>query len=158
MPTPSTSPPTDQPYTVVWNDAVDLRHLTASIVICTGISLPVFLVARSLFAPLAATPALAGGYALLVGLLACVASAALCSRLFRPKRTFGTEERANRETVLAELERLGGTAESFAELPAHVQAEMTELGLAPDPDPVAAPIAADADVRTGITVQQGDRA
>ncbi|WP_435581447.1 hypothetical protein [Amycolatopsis thermoflava] len=119
----------EKPYVVVWNDAVDLRHLAASIVICVAAGLPVFLGAEALFGALVDTPSLAGGYALLAGLAACVLAAAVCARLFRPKRTFGAEQAADREAAIAELERMGGTAEAFAELPPRVRAEMAELGL-----------------------------
>ena len=138
---PSKSPPDasaergskgdDQPYTVVWNDAVDLRQLAGAVVICVGIGLPAFLAARAFFTANLSAPALSGGYALLVGLLACVAAAAICARLFAPKRTFGTSGGTDQAAALAELAAMGGTPEAFDELPAGVQTEMTELGLAP---------------------------
>jgi hypothetical protein len=140
-PTTSTGSTSDEPYVVVWNDAVDLRQLAIAIVICVGIGLPSFLGARAPFTSMLGTPALAGGYALLVGLIGCVAAATICAKLFRPKRTFhagegspdgsSTDEGADHAAALAELERMGGTAEAFIELPLRVQAEMTELGLAP---------------------------
>jgi hypothetical protein len=158
----------DKPYVVVWNDAVDLRQLGASIVLCTGVGLPAFLAARALLTRTLGTPALAGGYALLVGLVACIAAATICARLFRPKRTFGAADGSTADTggsgaegadhaaARAELERMGGTAEAFTQLPPRVQAEMTELGLAPlpavrrRPDEPASPARDGSPVRTEV--------
>jgi len=132
-------PDGDGPYTMVWNDAVDLRQLTASVVICVGIGLPGFLGARALFAGIAGNAALAGGYALLVGLVGCVLAAALCARLFPPKRTFDTEEGADHGAALAELARMGGTRETFDGLPSDTRAEMIGLGLAPETEAAGEP-------------------
>lgn len=118
-------------YTVVWNDAVDLTQLSASLVVCSAVSLPVFLVARTIFGGLVGTPSLASGYALLAGLGGCIVSAAICARLFPPKRRFDRGSATDREAALAELERMGGTLEQFELLPSAVRSEMCALGLAP---------------------------
>lgn len=119
------------PYVVVWNDPVDLKHLSKSIAICVTISLTTFLVARTVFEHLVDTKSLSGGYALLVGLVGCVTAAAICARLFAPKRTFSDEGEDRRAAAVAELEAMGSTPEAFSDLPATVRDEMHELGLAP---------------------------
>ncbi len=131
---PVTGPrPAEQPYRIVWNDAVDLRHLAASIVVCVVIGLPAYLVAEAVLEANLEQTSLAGGYALLVGLAGCVVGAAVCTRLFPPKRVLAEDDSADRVEALAELETMGGTPESFAGLPKDVQDEMRSLGLAPKP-------------------------
>jgi len=120
------------PYRVVWNDAVDPRQLTWAIALCVAVGLPAFLVSRAVLAGVLRQPALAGGYALLIGLVGCVLGAAVCTRLFRPKRVITEDAETDRVAALAELERLGGTAEEFAALPRDVRDELRALGLAPD--------------------------
>lgn len=120
-----------QPYVLVWNDPVDLKQLSTSVVICSTLSLTTFLLARSLIGRVVSTESLTGGYALLAGLVGCVAAAAFCARLFRPKRTFSDEANSRRSAAVAELEALGGTAEAFDQLPDTVKDEMVEIGLAP---------------------------
>lgn len=126
---------TDQPqtaspqYTVIWNDAVDLRQLGAAILTCVGIGLPAFLLSRALLSGGAVPPSLVSGYALLIGLVGCVVGAVICSRLFPPKRVLADSD--DLQPALVELELMGGTAATFAQLPVEVQQEMRTLGLAP---------------------------
>ncbi|EIE98919.1 hypothetical protein [Saccharomonospora glauca] len=134
--TPDTGPvadsrPEEGPYRIVWNDAVDLRHLAASIVVCVAIGLPVYLGAKAILEASLEQSSLAGGYALLIGLAGCVVGAAVCTRLFPPKRVLAEDGSTDRAEALAELETMGGTPESFAELPKDVRDEMRSLGLAP---------------------------
>jgi hypothetical protein len=128
--------PEELPYRIVWNDAVDPRQLSLSIALCVAIGLPAFLVSRAVLAGVLHQPALAGGYALLIGLVGCVLGAAVCARLFPPKRALAEGPETDRAAALAELESLGGTAEEFAALPRDVQGELRALGLAPDAMPV----------------------
>lgn len=121
----------DLPYRIVWNDAVDLRQLSWSIGVCVAVGLPAFLVSRAVLSGVLGRPALAGGYALLIGLVGCVLGAAVCTRLFPPKRVVTDDPETDRAAALAELERLGGTAEEFAALPRDVQDELRALDLAP---------------------------
>lgn len=132
---PSSAAPVDDetPYFLVWNDPVDLRQLSVSVVVCSVVSLATFLTARELIGRVVTTDSLTGGYALLAGLVGCIAAAALCAKLYPPKRTFSDEGDSRRATAVAELKELGGTAEAFDELPDSVKAEMVELGLAPRP-------------------------
>lgn len=116
-------------YTVIWNDAVDLRQLGAAILLCVGIGLPTFLLSRALLSGAGLPPSLVSGYALLIGLVGCVAGAIICARLFRPKRVLADAD--DQQPALVELELMGGTAAAFADLPTEVQQEMRALGLAP---------------------------
>ncbi|WP_100208835.1 hypothetical protein [Saccharomonospora azurea] len=125
------SPPEDQPYRMVWNDAVNLRHLALSMVVCVAIGLPAYLVSEAVFEATLDQTSLAGGYALLVGLAGCVVGAAVCTKLFPPKRVLADDDAADRAEALEVLAAMGGTPESFAELPKDVQDEMRSLGLAP---------------------------
>ncbi|MET0700339.1 MAG: hypothetical protein ABWY93_11785 [Mycobacterium sp.] len=129
---PRTSTTDDgQPYVLVWNDPVDLKQLSVSIVVCSVLSLTTFLLAKTFIGRVVSTDSLTGGYALLAGLVACVGAAAICAKLFAPKRTFTDEGDDRRSTAVAELEAMGGTTELFDHLPETVKAEMTELGLTP---------------------------
>lgn len=121
----------DQPYVEVWNDAVDLRHLAASLVIGVAGGLPLFLVSRPLLRGWLDTPALADGYALLFGLAGCLAAGTLCARLFPPKRIFTDDDETSaqlRRAALAELTEDRDTTPT-GELPAAVRAELRDLGL-----------------------------
>lgn len=120
-----------KPYVLVWNDPVDLKQLSTSVVICSILSLATFLVAKTLIGRVVTTESLTGGYALLAGLVGCVAAAAFCAKLFKPKRTFADEADSRRAAAVTELEAMGGTAEAFDHLPDTVRAEMAELGLTP---------------------------
>jgi len=126
--------PAALPYRIVWNDAVDLRQLTLSIALCVAVGLPAFLVSRAVLSRVLAQPALAGGYALLIGLVGCVLGAAVCARLCPPKRALTEDAEIDRAAALAELERLGGTAAEFAALPRDTRDELRALGLAPAPE------------------------
>ncbi|MFC5753101.1 hypothetical protein [Actinomadura rugatobispora] len=131
----------DGPYTEVWNDAVDLRHLFASLLIGVAGGLPLFLIARALLRGTLDTPALADGYALLAGLAGCLIAGTICARLFPPKRTFADDDgdaagsAALRRAALAELVQ-DGDDPSPDRLPPAVREELRELGLL---DETAAP-------------------
>ncbi|MED7947643.1 hypothetical protein PUR61_18080 [Streptomyces sp. BE20] len=125
----------DPVYVEVWNDTVDPRHLSASLLLGIAFGLPLFLLTRALLRGRLDTAALADGYALLVGLAACVAAGAVCVRLFPPKRRFTNDAEASsalRRAALAESARDSDTT-TPDRLPAAVRAELTELGLL-DPD------------------------
>jgi len=115
----------------VWGDVVDLRHLGAAVVIGGVISLGTFLIFTRIFAATVAVPDVARAYAMLVGLLACVASGAICARLFAPKReVIETETDDNwRANVMDQLASETGTIGDISELPPTVVREMKELGL-----------------------------
>ena len=70
----------------VWGDVVDLRHLAGAMLIGAGVSLGLYLIAGRLFAATVVSVEVGRSYAMLVGLLACVAGGAIAARLFPPKR------------------------------------------------------------------------
>ena len=70
----------------VWGDVVDLRHLAGAVSIGAGVSLGFYVVAGRLFAATVDSAEVGRSYAMLVGLLACVAGGAIAARLFPPKR------------------------------------------------------------------------
>lgn len=117
--------PTGEQLAEVWGDVVDLRHLGGAVVIGAVVSLGVYVVAGRLFTALVASAEVGRSYAMLVGLLGCVAAGALSARLFPPKRVmteFGGEL-ADRSTFDDPGDG-AGTA-----LPAEVLDEMRALGL-----------------------------
>lgn len=112
-------------YLVLWGDAVDTKQLGTSIALTSTAALAAFLLARTVFSALGAEE-IVDGYALLAGLLTCVAAGAVCARVFRPKRVFveaGFDE--DRHELLAEL----SSPEATAGVPAEYLDEMRELGL-----------------------------
>ena len=70
----------------VWGYVVDLRHLAGAMLIGAGVSLGLYLIAGRLFAATVGSVEVGRSYAMLVGLLACVAAGAIAARLFPPKR------------------------------------------------------------------------
>ncbi|MFE9775823.1 hypothetical protein ACFYOV_30030 [Streptomyces sp. NPDC005931] len=135
---PTASPPgrgEHQAYVEVWNDTVDLRHLSASLLIGVTTGLPLFLISRAVLRGWLNLRPLADGCALLMGLTGCLAAGAVCARLFPPKRLFADENAtastAMRRAALAELTRDSDTT-TPAQLPAGVRGELQELGLMDD--------------------------
>lgn len=114
----------------VWGDIVDLRDLAQAIAIGACVSLAAYLLAGRLFSTFVAARDVSQSYAMLAGLLGCVAGGAICARLFRPKRIV-TELGAMPMDLDGDETSLDGSwsAEAEAALPASVLAEMRELGL-----------------------------
>ncbi|WP_347557814.1 hypothetical protein [Robbsia sp. KACC 23696] len=142
---PGDSPPR---YVEVWGDTVDPRHLAWSILIGIGVSFSAFLVANAILARFVHDLAMARAYAMLVGLGGCLIGGAICARLFKPKRIAAALEadEGRRAQLIARLVAGQGTGRSrkaqgradasasapyggVASLPAHVIAEMREVGL-----------------------------
>lgn len=115
----------------VWNDTVDTRHLALSLLISIPICAGCFLLANALFVQWVATPQIARAYAMLVGLAGCVVSGAICSALFKPKRTIveeATDATALQEVITELRADIGGLGK-LADLPPHTVAELRSLGL-----------------------------
>ena len=98
----------ERPYADVWGDTVDLRHLSMAIVIGIAVSLTFYLVGLKLvmgFFP-QAPKNLSQAYALLIGIVGCLLSAVVSTKLFPPKRKLQESElnAADREAVLNELQ------------------------------------------------------
>ena len=116
----------------VWGDTVDSRHLLWAIVIGAVISLTAFLVARHFLLGVVAQPAMAGSYAMLIGLGGCLVAGALCAKLFAPKRVVLEAHNSDphwRDAAMAELAGEAGGLGKLADLPPEVAAEMREVGL-----------------------------
>jgi len=124
--------PKPKPYADVWGDTVDLRHLSIAIVIGIAVSLTFYLVGLKLIVrsfpkiPQNLTQA----YALLIGILGCLVSAVVSTKLFPPKRTlresqFNAQER---EAALSELQiDWEREREELKTLSPQIVAEMKEL-------------------------------
>ena len=115
----------------VWGDTVDSRHLLAAIVIGAVISLSAFLIARHFLLGVVAQPAMAGSYAMLIGLGGCLVAGGLCAKLFAPKRVVleHSTDPTWRDTAMAQLAGEAGDLGKLADLPPEVAAEMREVGL-----------------------------
>lgn len=115
----------------VWGDTVDSRHLLAAIVIGGALSLSAFLIARHLLLGVVAQPAMAGSYAMLIGLGGCLISGGICAKLFPPKRIVLEDpaDPAWRDEALAKLAAEEGGLGRLEDLPPAVAAEMREIGL-----------------------------
>ena len=108
----------------VWGDVVDLRHLAGAMVIGAGVSLGLYFIASHLFAATVGSVEVGRSYAMLVGLLACVAGGAISARLFPPKRVM-TEFGGRLGTSPIE----DGEGASSTGLPPETVDEMRALGL-----------------------------
>jgi cytochrome c biogenesis protein CcdA len=121
-----------KPYAEVWGDTVDLRHLSIAIVIGIAVSLTFYLVGlKFILRSLPKTPqSLTQAYALLIGILGCLVSAVVSTKLFPPKRTlrenqFNAQER---EAALSELQiDWEKEREELKTLSPQIVAEMKEL-------------------------------
>jgi hypothetical protein len=124
--------PKPKPYADVWGDTVDLRHLSIAIVIGIAVSLTFYLVGlKFILRSLPKTPqSLTQAYALLIGILGCLVSAVVSTKLFPPKRTlresqFNAQER---EAALSELQiDWEREREELKTLSPQIVAEMKEL-------------------------------
>ncbi|MFS2156692.1 hypothetical protein ACCD10_04960 [Pseudomonas sp. Pseusp122] len=115
----------------VWGDTVDGRHLLYSILIGAAVSLGAFFTAQQLFLGWIASEQMARAYAMLVGIIGCLAGGALSALLFKPKRNV-VEHQADpawRGQVLLELQEEFGDLGRLADLPAATVAELHEMDL-----------------------------
>jgi hypothetical protein len=124
--------PKPKPYAEVWGDTVDLRHLSIGIVIGIAVSLTFYLVGlKFIVRSFPKIPQnLTQAYALLIGILGCLVSAVVSTKLFPPKRTlresqFNAQER---EAALSELQiDWEREREELKTLSPQIVAEMKEL-------------------------------
>ncbi|AHL75442.1 hypothetical protein CH92_10100 [Stutzerimonas stutzeri] len=115
----------------VWGDTVDSGHLIIAIIIGACISLGTFYLAQHLLLGIVESAQMARAYAMLTGILGCLAGGVISAILFKPKRDV-VENMADptfRQQVLAELTAEHGTLGRLDELPAEVVAELRELAL-----------------------------
>ncbi|MCG6539740.1 hypothetical protein MCB86_06580 [Pseudomonas sp. KSR10] len=115
----------------VWGDTVNGSHLVISIIIGACVSLGTFYLAQHLLVGFVESTQMARAYAMLTGILGCLAGGVICAMLFRPKRDVveGTVDPTFREAVLVELTAEHGTLGKLDDLPAEVVAELRELAL-----------------------------
>ncbi|SDI23478.1 hypothetical protein SAMN05216189_1003110 [Pseudomonas delhiensis] len=130
---PSTAPgphPEARLYEV-WGDTIDSRHLAGAIAIGAAVSLGAFLLAERLFLGLVDSSQMARAYAMLVGILGCLAGGAISAMLFKPKRRVveHVADAAWRERALRELEAEYGGLGELRDLPPEVLAELKEVQL-----------------------------
>jgi len=124
--------PKPKPYAEVWGDTVDLRHLSIGIVIGIAVSLTFYLVGlKFIVRSFPKIPQnLTQAYALLIGILGCLVSAVVSTKLFPPKQTlresqFNAQER---EAALSELQiDWEREREELKTLSPQIVAEMKEL-------------------------------
>lgn len=113
----------------VWGDVVDLRHLRLAVLIGAALSLAAYFGAVEAFQALGGDAPVNKAYAMLVGLAGCIASCAVCARLFPPKRVLleaGNDAEA-RERAIAAL--IGDSDDRNAPIPAATSEELRALGL-----------------------------
>lgn len=115
----------------VWGDTVDGRHLIYSIAIGAVVSLGAFFTAQYLFVGWVENQQMARAYAMLVGIVGCLAGGAISARLFKPKRNV-VEHQADvawRSQVLIELQNEFGDLGKLSDLPPAAIAELHEMDL-----------------------------
>jgi hypothetical protein len=104
----------NEKYTEVWGDTVVLKELLYSCVIGVFFTMGMFFLGKKIFQSFEnIEKSLANGYALLIGVIGCIASGAICAKLFRPKRT--VEEKFEFENIENILESAGITLEEEKE-------------------------------------------
>ena len=107
----------------VWGDVVDLRHLAAAVAVGAVVSLGCYAAAGRVFSAFLGSTEVGRSYAMLVGLLGCVAGGAISARLFPPKRVMTEFSRA---PTLSSAAQHPGAA---TDVPAEVADELRALGL-----------------------------
>lgn len=115
----------------VWGDTVDGRHLIYSIAIGAIVSLGAFFIAQHLLVGWVDSLQMARAYAMLVGIVGCLAGGAICAALFKPKRNVVEHlaDPAWRSKILIELQNEYGPLGSLTDLPAATIAELREMDL-----------------------------
>ena len=95
----------NEKYTEVWGDTVVLKELLYSCIIGVFLTMGMFFLGQKIFHSFEnIEKSLANGYALLIGVIGCIVSGAICAKLFRPKRT--VEEKFEFEKIEEEREAL----------------------------------------------------
>ncbi|WP_434563153.1 hypothetical protein [Pseudomonas sp. Z4-20] len=115
----------------VWGDTVDGRHLLYSMGIGAVVSLGAFFLAQHLLVGWVASAQMARAYAMLVGIVGCLAGGAISAALFKPKRHVVeiVADPAWRSKILLELQNEYGPLGRLSDLPPATLAELRELDL-----------------------------
>jgi len=119
-------------YMQVWGDTVVPWELAVSAIICTITTMVFFLLGRKFLLGIETlTPALAKGYALLVGIVGTFLGAVICAKKFKPKRKIMIEfEEENIEEILkAAGMTVKEEAEALRNVSPQVIKEMEDLEL-----------------------------
>ena len=124
-------PPDKQHLYEVWGDTIDGRHLAMSIGIGAVVSLGAYFAAQHLLHFLVESAQMARAYAMLIGILGCLAGGAISAKLFPPKRDVqeNLADQGFREQVVADLLKEYGSLGRLEDLSAEVIAELRELEL-----------------------------
>ena len=115
----------------VWGDTVDARHLLYAIVIGAIVSLSAFFTAQHFLLEWVASAQMARAYAMLVGIVGCLAGGTLSAMLFKPKRHV-VEHEADpvwRSRVLSDLQNEFGDLGRLADLPPETLKELHDMDL-----------------------------
>jgi hypothetical protein len=115
----------------VWGDVVDLRQLLQAVMVGAVISVGTYRIAKAILWGVVGTPDLARAYALLGGLIGCVAGGVVCALLFPPKRKVVEDslDQTWRREAIAEAAAEEGGLGAIDDLSAPYVQEMKELGL-----------------------------
>lgn len=101
-------------YMEVWGDTIIPKELAIAAVICVITTMVFFLTGRTVLLSIESlTPALARGYALLVGILGTFLGAVICAKKFKPKRKIMVE--FQEESIEDILKAAGMTVEEERE-------------------------------------------
>ena len=124
-------PPKEQHLYEVWGDTIDARDLALSIGIGAVVSLGAYFAAHYLLHYLVESAQMARAYAMLIGILGCLAGGAISAKLFAPKRDVqeNVADQSFREQVVADLLKEYGTLGRLEDLSPEVIAELRELEL-----------------------------
>ncbi|MEG0860488.1 MAG: hypothetical protein RSD81_15725 [Pseudomonas sp.] len=115
----------------VWGDTVDGRHLVYAIAIGAVVSLGAFFTAQHLLVGWVESVQMARAYAMLIGIVGCLAGGAISATLFKPKRNVVEHlaDPAWRAKILIELQNEFGPLGRLADLPPATIAELREMDL-----------------------------
>lgn len=123
--------PEDSRLVEVWGDTVDERHVKIAVALGIIFAVPTYLGAKAAFTGAMDNQDLAHTYAMLSGLLACLISALISARLFKPKRVV-TERQLDPEQQIAAAMELAQLPLGLGKLedltPAEAE-DMRRLGL-----------------------------
>lgn len=99
-----------KPYADLWGDRVALKQLALSALIGIVITMTCYIIASRYFlAQVTIEDGLARGYSLMIGIGGCIIAAAICSKLFKPKRII--VESAENLDIIGAIEAAGSTLE-----------------------------------------------
>lgn len=124
-------PPRKQNLYEVWGDTVAGRDLALAIGIGAVVSLGTYFAAQHVLSALMESAQMARAYAMLIGILGCLAGGALSAKLFAPKRDVreNVADQGFREQVVADLLKEYGSLGRLEDLSYEVIAELRELEL-----------------------------